>query len=255
MLAFRLHRSCCASGIKPTTMNLTPGLSFRAATRPALVLLALAIGSSTAVLAQNAQPRFALGGEVGTTGIGPVGIFTLSPKFTISAGYTWFDDYDEDVDTDTGNYTGTLNLSNAAVVLNWHPAAGSFHVSGGAVAQDNNIDLVGRPHANTTYTIGNNTYTGAQVGSLQGNVEYGNSIAPYLGVGWSKAPTVRGLGFSFDLGAMITGTANAVLRATGPIASNSTFQTDLQREQQKVNDKLDKYGVFPVVKFALFWRF
>ena len=55
-----------------------------------------------------------------------------------------------------------------------------------------------------SYSIGNRTYTGAEVGTITGTVDFASS-APYFGVGWGNATSGR-LGIALDLGLVFQGT-------------------------------------------------
>ncbi len=55
-----------------------------------------------------------------------------------------------------------------------------------------------------------------------------------------------------DLGIMATGSAQAALTASGLIASDPTFQQQLRQE---VNDELDAFDLFPVLKIGFMYRF
>jgi len=208
----------------------------------------------TAANNESSIPRFAIGAEIGTAGYGPVITFTANKYFTANLGYTFLS-YDHDVSDKDVDYTGTLKLSNLQAILNWHPMAGTFHISAGAVLTNNKVDLIGQPKANSTYEIGGTIYTGAQIGRLTGNVELSKGAAPYLGLGWSKSPSASGLGFFFNLGVIFTDSPHAQLSASGPIASNATFQSNLRKEEASVNDELNDFKYYPVVQLGLMYRF
>lgn len=218
-------------------------------------LLAASLRAEPAATASDpAIPRFAIGAEAGTAGFGPVVTFTANKRFTASFGYTFLN-FDYDVSDEDADYTGELKLSNLQAMLNWHPMAGTFHLSAGAVLTNNKVNVIGKPNANATYDIGDATYTGAQIGRLDGTVELSKGVAPYLGLGWSKSPAASGLAFFFNLGVIFTDSPSSQLHVTGPIAGDANFQRELRKEQANLDDELDAFKFYPVVQFGLMYRF
>jgi len=57
------------------------------------------------------------------------------------------------------------------------------------------------------------------------------------------------------IGAVYHGSPDVSLSASGPIASDSVFQTELAREVKDLNDKADSYKLYPVVQVGLSYRF
>jgi hypothetical protein len=204
--------------------------------------------------AESTAAPVAIGAEVGTAGFGPVVIVTASKNFTATLGYTWLS-YTRNTSSSDADYDGKLKFSNVQAILNWHPFAGGFHVSAGAFLSDNKVTVAGKPKGDTTYDIGNTTYTAAQVGTLSGNVKLAKGAVPYVGLGWAKKPLNGGFGAFFDVGVLISSTPKASLSATGPIASDPTFQANLQTEEQSVNSDLKSLRYYPVLQFGVLYRF
>jgi len=212
--------------------------------------------SATAASAQTAPSSgsTAISGDIGTTGFGATLWITASPKFVVSFGYGTFDS-EPNYSTDDVDFTSQLDLSNLSALVHWHPAGGPFHLSGGAVWADNSILVTGEPGPGNTYDFSGSTYTAAEVGTLTGAADYGDGVVPYLGLGWAKRPSGEGWGLSIDLGAILTGSANAALSATGPIAADPTFQQNLRDEENDLNDQLRRVSVFPVARLGVMYRF
>ncbi|MFT3783583.1 MAG: hypothetical protein QM790_16340 [Nibricoccus sp.] len=199
-------------------------------------------------------PRFAIGAEIGTAGYGPVTVFTVSKHFTVDVGYTWMS-YSYDYTNSDADYNAKLKLSNIQGRINWHPFAGTFHLSAGAFQTDNKIDLVGKPKAGGNFSIGDADYTAAQVGNLTGTAEIGSGVAPFVGLGWSKTPAKKGFGFFFDVGVLFIDAPTVTMNVTGPIAIDPTFKANLQKEIRDMNDDLSSYKYYPIVQLGLLYRF
>jgi hypothetical protein len=222
--------------------------------RIALFILAGALSAPAGNAAAPQTNPTAVSLDAGTLGFGASIWHSFSETFSINGGYNWFD-YSKDVTTSDVNYNGKLQLSNFPLMLNWHPKGGTFRLVGGLVIADNKVDVVGQPAANSTYEINGSTYTAAQVGTLKGTGDFGNAVAPYLGLGWTTHRTSRGLGFFADLGLMFSGSPEVKLSASGPISTDATFQSNLAQEVRKLNDEVDEAKVYPVIRLGLMYRF
>lgn len=198
--------------------------------------------------------RLAVSVQGGTLGVGGSVWYSFNEYFSASAGYDWLG-FGADVDTNDVAYDGDLNLSNVSLFLNWHPFKGTFRVIAGVVIQDNYVDVTGEPAGGTTFTINGTDYTAAEVGTLSGKGEFDNTVAPYLGIGWSKASVSTGFGFFADIGVMFSGSASASLSASGPISADPTFQQNLVAEQDDLNDEIDDYQIYPVFRLGAMYRF
>ena len=207
-----------------------------------------------AVLCTIAQSAFAdLGFEVrgSTLGLGAEVNYGYSPHWSVGVGYNGFT-YSTDTDAGNINYDVDLELSSVSVLGNYHPWGGIFRFTGGVLINNNELSMTGTPSGGT-FDIGDQTYTAANVGQLNGLVSFHN-WAPYLGVGWGKQYGSR-FGLSADLGVAYQGSAAVDLSATGPIAGDPAFQNDLRREEQQTEDDLSVYKYYPVLGLGVYFRF
>ena len=92
-------------------------------------------------------------------------------------------------------------------------------------------------------------YTGSAAGTVRGEFDYSSS-APYVSFGF--AGRGRGIGLSLDTGAALLGEPKLTLTANGTQATNPTFQQNLLAEQQKDQDKANKYmKILPLVQLGI----
>jgi hypothetical protein len=222
----------------------------------ALVLASLAAPASSAA----ATPDLAVALRAGTPGLGLDLDLGLSPMFGVRVGYSAFN-IDHSIDTSDVDYSGKLKLSMGTALLDWYPFEGVFHLTAGVAANGTKLDVVGRPSAGT-YTINGNTYTSSQIGSLTGQLKFGNSVAPYVGFGFGNPTGSDGhIHFLLDIGAIYGGTPGVSLTAEcGPAAPSGTpvctqAQTDVVTEQQKLRDKADFLQWYPVLSLGVAVRF
>ena len=212
------------------------------------VLTLLAAGAAPACAADGVW-TFGLSG--GTQGAGPAVAYRAGEYFALraNAGYL---PYNRDQTVNQISYSGKLKLNSVGLVADWYPAGGGLRISAGARSNNNKIDLAATP-ANPV-TVGNNTYTPAQLGTLSGTVK-GNDFAPMLSLGYGGA-LARGFTFGAELGVMFQGSPKVQnYQATGMLASDPTFQSDLQIERARVQDKVHSYQYWPIAQIELLYRF
>jgi len=147
-----------------------------------------------------------------------------------------------------------LKLKAVEALVDLSPSArGNFHFTVGLLTNPVKLTGEGVPTGGT-FDINDHTYTSAQVGTLEAEAKFPGA-SPYFGIGFGTPARKGGrVKFLFDLGASI-GKAKLLLTATGA-ANNSQLQADLQAQQQKTQDDLDKYAkVYPVLSFGLAFHF
>ena len=115
--------------------------------------------------------------------------------------------------------------------------------------------MTSKPNSNGSYTIDNNQYQASDVGSLTGEYKYGNSIAPYVGIGIGKS-TNDGFGFNADLGVMFTGAPKVTLNASNQTFNNDAIaRTRLDNQVRQTENDLKGFNVYPVISVGLSYGF
>lgn len=195
----------------------------------------------------------AAGIKVGTLGLGGEVTIGILPGINFRTGYNALN-YEGDASRSDIGYDYKLKLSTFPLLIDWHPLPLSgFRVTGGAMINNSKVEATGQ--AQGAYTIGDTTYTASQVGTLTGNIDF-NTMAPYAGIGWGNAvSSLVPLTITCDVGVMFQGTPRVSLGATGPIASDTTFQTNLAKEEADIRDKTDGFKFYPVVSLGLSYKF
>ncbi len=197
--------------------------------------------------------------RVGTLGIGADVDFGINDHLGARIGYSAYN-YSRTIDNTSVTYDGTIKLSNPSATLDWYPFAGGFRLSLGAVVSGTKVDAVGKPDSTGTYTLNGHQYSASDVGTLNGEFKFGNSVAPYVGLGWGN-PAGAGsrLTFVFDLGAVYGGTPNIALTATcgasTPAPVCAQLQTDVMAEKASLQDKVTLIKWYPVVSLGFGYRF
>lgn len=206
-----------------------------------------------AVMAAISAPAFAgtdVEIHVGTLGYGLGMGFQATDTVVARVG---FNQYDKNFSTTSGslNYDGKLKLSSFDALLDWHLFGGSTHLTAGIMSNGNKFTMTATPSAGS-YTINGQTFTAAQVGTLNGEVTF-NKTAPYLGFGWNSQPKNKGFSFKSDFGIMFQGSPKATLTYTG--TQTAAINNQVAVEQANLNSKLSSYKNYPVISFAIGYAF
>ncbi|WP_129645316.1 hypothetical protein [Peristeroidobacter agariperforans] len=215
----------------------------------------IALGISTAPFLAHGQDssagRWSLGVTGGTLGVGPELAFRASPYLGARAN-AGFLTISRDEEVDDISYDGDLNLNSFGVMLDWYPTGDGLRISVGARANNNEVELVGAPTTNVT--IGGTTYSPAQVGTLVGTVTT-DDFAPALTIGYGGT-LAKGFTLGAEIGVLWQGKPTIDnLRATGPLAGTNQFQADIEREQQRIEDEVSDYDLWPILQLAFLYRF
>lgn len=208
--------------------------------------------------AQAQDGRFALGPQVGTTGVGIEAQFKVSDRVTVRGGFDSLS-FDEEVEGDGILYDGELDFTTGGVFADLHPTGGAFFLSAGVYFGDRQVTVSGTPAPGTSVEIGDDTFTAAQVGTLNGEMDFGGT-APFLGLGWNNTFTAsRRWGFKFLVGAAFGSDPDATLTRVGGAglspADQARLDAELRAEEIEIEEETDGFKVFPVVQLGLAYRF
>ena len=215
-----------------------------------LAVACMAIMTETTVQADDG--KLAIAGKAGTLGLGGEVSANIFQDLNLRLGVGAFS-FDHDSTISDVDYNINVDLLTFPLLVDWYPFHNAFHLSGGIILNETDIDL--RAKSSSTVTVGGLTYTASQAGTLYGNVSF-NRVAPYVGIGWGNPfGQSRRWGLLCDLGVAFTGSPDVSLSATGPYATDPTFITNLAKEQQDVQDKADNFKLYPVLSLSLYYRF
>lgn len=190
------------------------------------------LGATLLLAAPAAHADWGVGVRAGTLGLGVDVAHSFTPLFNARLGVNRYT-YGFDVETDDTDYDADLELDSVHALIDFHPWAGNFRITGGLISNDNRIEADG------THS------SGAQV---EGVVDF-DSTAPYAGIGWGNY--TRGFSpvwWSIDLGIVAQGSPRVDL-------SSSSGSVNLQEEEDDLEDELSDYDAYPVLSVGLVFRF
>ncbi len=158
------------------------------------------------------------------------------------------------VTADDVDYDADFSWKSGGAMVDFYPFSGIFRITGGLFYNGNDVDLSATPSSNVT--VGDSTYTPAQIGSIDGSLDF-NTIAPYAGLGWSGGKAASGnWTVSFDVGVLFQGSPSVdELTASGDLAGNAAFIADLEKEKAEIEDEMEPFQYYPVLALTVsyFW--
>jgi hypothetical protein len=159
---------------------------------------------------------------------------------------------------DNIQYDMKLKLQTASLLGDWFPFANNFRISAGAIFNGNKLTLKGQP-TGTGFTINDQPFTSAEVGSLDATVKF-KKAAPYFGIGYGR-PINSGLSLIFDLGVMFQGSPKSKIDVTCGAAAPqggarcTQLQDAAAAEESQLDDSLRNFKYYPVVSLGLAYTF
>lgn len=213
-------------------------------TLPLVGLLALAA-------APAAARDHALAGRVGVNGLGVEYTYDVSNRLSLRAGLNGseigFDAVESGID-----YEFEFGFDSLMLGVDFHPLTTPLRLSVGVLRNDNELTAVSR--VSEPVTVGDETYTPEEIGTLRGSVGF-DDTAPYASLGWDWSRNDRRLGMSFDLGVISQGSPVVRLRADGGLAENEQFEDDIRAEQLELQRSLEDFDLLPYASIGLVVRF
>lgn len=153
-------------------------------------------------------------------------------------------------ESDGATYDTKLKFSSLGLYGDYFIAGGGFRLSAGAVigtrkASGNAVAT------NGTLSINGSPYPAA--GESVGAEAKFPSAAPYIGIGYGHHQPSKGSGFYIDLGVVI-GKADAKLSPSAGLVA-AAGQANIDAEQRKLQNSVDKLKAYPVLKFGFSFAF
>ena len=153
------------------------------------------------------------------------------------------------------DYEGDVELSSESLMLDIYPGGRSFRISLGAIRNDNIYEA--RSTEDTIIEINGVPYPVALVGRLRA-VATTDEVGPYVGIGFGNP--LRGSrrwSVMFDIGAYGHGepVVDLIAEPNPGIPLPPDFEEDLAAEERSLQEDIGEYEIYPVVTFALAFRF
>ena len=219
--------------------------------------------AATTLFAQQSVYAGSVGVRAGTLGFGVEATQSLHRKLNTRIGLNTLAK-SLDNSSDGVDYTADLDFKTVTALLDWHPFAGTFYLSGGLVLNSSSISIKNK-QITQTFTVGGTDYSSSDL-QLRGDIGF-QPLAPYFGLGWRSAPSSRGLGLSAEIGVMYSGSPDIQLDATGTayvtsnpnntfnVAADPGFQDSLTKEELKLEQDYSNFKYYPVLSLGVTYAF
>lgn len=217
--------------------------------------LAFASAAVIAALAASAAPASAqlgVGARIGTLGVGADVIYGLGSRLALRAGAGVMP---LEPEGDFSDITYKVELPSPLFT-----AGADFYVTSGLRLFGGMLFGADEASINGRFTgsqqIGNQTYTGADVGNLIGRIEPKTSPAPFAGIGIGSGRE-SGIGIAMDFGVAFLGEPDFTLTADGPLATDQSavgqqFRASLAQEEAEIQSDLNDYAkYYPIINIAV----
>ena len=192
-----------------------------------------------------------IGLKVGAFGLGAEYTHELTDRIAVRGalhGSNWgFDAEESGID-----YEADVVWDSLTAGIDFHPLKSALRLSLGIMRNDNALELFSRP--TTNQTIGDTTYTPAQIGTLSGSLHFDDS-ATFAGVGWDWSRDKSMFGMSLDLGVVDQGDPVVTLRGSGSLLGNPAFEQDINAEAVQLADEASDFDLVPFLSIGFQFRF
>lgn len=213
----------------------------------AIFLISMPALAVSEARAGSYRPDITIGPAISTLGLGgDVGVRFNDYIGVRIVGNAWLQDFDAsygDID-----YGIDFTLASVGPMVDVYPFGGVLRFTAGFRYNLNNVGLTATP--NTNIDIGGFTFTPAQVGKLDGDLDF-NAFAPYLGLGLELTLFDGFFALGFEGGVLFQGSPSVTLTSsTGAIPA-----ANLNAEAQQIEDDLAFLAYYPVVALYMTFRF
>jgi hypothetical protein len=199
--------------------------------------------------------------EISTLGVGATVTKSITPNFNAKVGINGLG-VSRDISISDVDYKAKINLFNVSTLVDYLPWQKSgFHVTGGLVFQDNNLEGTGKANNGGKININGQDYdTTTQLESVKAKLSFANSVAPYIGLGWGNAVKPgKHWGFSTNLGVMFSGSPKIDLTPVFALGANQTVKDEINNniaaEKKKQEDDLNWLNIYPVFSVGISYQF
>ncbi len=154
------------------------------------------------------------------------------------------------------NYKGKGKYARLALLADYHPFEGPFHLTFGVTFNDAELKLKSQFDGTTTLNINGQTITPDSSDYIHAKVAF-PKVMPYVGLGWGHQERPAGLGFVADVGVSIgrsklTTDTNIVGKTYGGYL---VTQNDFDVKTQDLRDNVGKYKLLPHLALGLSYRY
>jgi hypothetical protein len=157
------------------------------------------------------------------------------------------------------DYNTSFKPTNVHLLGDYFPFGGGLRLTGGLVFQNNRFTGSAKSNSNDQININGTNYNSSQIGTIESEGKFGNSVAPYLGIGFGT-PISSGFGFNIDAGVMFAGSPTVSLAANNinpsvPAAQQAQLRSDLAAQERQTNADIKNFNLYPAISIGFSYAF
>jgi hypothetical protein len=215
------------------------------------MLRAVTLGLLALPAASAFAEGHAVGLKVGAFGLGAEYTHELTERLAVR-GAIYGSQLGFDAEESGIDYEADVVWDSLTAGVDFHPLQSALRLSLGIMKNDNALELVSRPA--TSQTIGDTTYTPAQIGVLLGSIGF-DDTATFAGIGWDWSRDASVFGMSLDIGVVDQGKPVVTLRGSGTLLGDPAFQQDINAEAVQLTDEASDLDLVPFLSLGFQFRF
>lgn len=215
------------------------------------MLRAVTLGLLALPAASAFAEGHAVGLKVGAFGLGAEYTHELTDRLAVR-GAIYGSQLGFDAEESGIDYEADVVWDSLTAGVDFHPLQSALRLSLGIMKNDNALELVSRPA--TSQTIGDTTYTPAQIGVLLGSIGF-DDTATFAGIGWDWSRDASVFGMSLDIGVVDQGKPVVTLRGSGTLLGDPAFQQDINAEAVQLTDEASDLDLVPFLSLGFQFRF
>jgi len=205
-----------------------------------ILLLVFVVGA-----AQAQSQGLAVSLRAGTMGPGVDVSVPIGKKMSLRAGGSLLSlsrtetQEDDDVSVE---FKGDVTWGGFKGLLDFHPFANGFRLTGGVYLDVREVTAVGKPIS--SLDIDGKEFSPDRLGSLSAKLKYDQPISPYVGIGFGDATRGARVGFLLDLGVIYAGKPTFEMTGTGMMAPTANWAPTME-------EGIETFTWMPVLSIGL----
>lgn len=189
-------------------------------------------------------PYIGLGGGYSNVGEGLELTFRFSEHFGVNYSF-----YEQEESIEIGGYNQSLDILNRSFSLDFFPTGKNFYLTGAVIIPGEEIDISLNASNYNISSIDSN------LSSIDGSLDLGYSLVPYLGLGF-KQNNKDGFGYFAEAGASYLKPDVSL----SPVYNNSSYSNSNTEEaidgiEQDIYEQLDDYEINYMIKLGFYYIF
>lgn len=214
--------------------------------------------------------RVGVGVKVSLLGVGGEAAVRVTHRTNVRAGFNMIN-YNRTFNKDGIAYNGQLSFKTFEAHYDFFPWAKSFHISPGVLVYAGDpITASAAVPGNQSFTLGGTTYYSQPSNPVTGNgkIDF-NKAAPMITIGTGNLVSRKeGKHFTvpFEIGVAFQGSPKAALTLGGnvcdspgvncrPAATDTGVQNNIISEQNKLNNSMSFFKVYPIISVGFGYKF